>query len=175
MARLRRFATAVVATYLTSTDELSISNAGHPRPLHYRAADGTWSVLALEAAGPGQLADLPLGLDDDTHYGTVRVKLGRDDLVLFYTDALTEAADASGRLLGESGLLEAARHLDPATGSPLAIGQSLLDSVANHRGRQQADDDVTLVVLHHDASPSPRLSLGQKLDVYAKVFGLKTV
>jgi sigma-B regulation protein RsbU (phosphoserine phosphatase) len=175
MARLRRFATAVVATYLTSTDELSISNAGHPRPLHYRAADGTWSVLALEAAGPGQLADLPLGLDDETHYGTVRVKLGRGDLVLFYTDALTEAADASGRLLGESGLLEAARHLDPATGSPLAIGQSLLDSVANHRGRQQADDDVTLVVLHHDASPSPRLSLGQKLDVYAKVFGLRTV
>ncbi len=175
MARLRRFATAVVATYLTSTDELSVSNAGHPRPLHYRAADGTWSVLALEAGGPGELTNLPLGLDDETHYGTSRVKLGRGDLVLFYTDALTEAADATGQLLGESGLLEAARRLDPASSSPLAIGRSLLDSVAQHRGRVPADDDVTLVVLHHDASPSPRLSLGQKLDVYAKVFGLKRV
>jgi sigma-B regulation protein RsbU (phosphoserine phosphatase) len=175
MARLRRFATAIVATYLTSTDELSVSNAGHPRPLHYRAADGTWSVLTQEAAGPGQLANLPLGLDDETHYGTSRLKLGRGDLVLFYTDALTEAADAAGRLLGESGLLEAARRLDPSACSPLTIGQALLGCVAQHRDRDQADDDVTLVVLHHDASASPRLSLAEKLDVYAKVFGLKSV
>ena len=108
MARLRRFATAVVATYLTSTDELFVSNAGHPRPLHYRAAEGTWSVLTQDAADTQQLSNLPLGLDDETHYGTSGVKLGRGDLVLFYTDALTEAADASGQLLGESGLLDAA-------------------------------------------------------------------
>jgi phosphoserine phosphatase RsbU/P len=175
MARLRRFATAVVATYLTSTGELSVSNAGHPPPLHYRAADGTWSVLTQEAADPDRLSNLPLGLDDETQYGTSRVKLGRGDLVLFYTDALTEAADATGQLLGESGLLEAARRLDPATSSPLAIGQSLLDAVAQHRGQMQADDDVTLVVLHHDASASPRLSVAEKLDVYAKVFRLKPV
>src|SRR5262249_55025108 len=33
MARLSRFATAVVITYLASTDRLSVCNAGHPRPL----------------------------------------------------------------------------------------------------------------------------------------------
>src|SRR5262249_52195841 len=97
MARLRRFATAVVATYLTSTDELSVSNAGHPRPLHYRAEDGTWSALVPEAAGPGQLANLPLGIDDETHYAEARLRLGRGDLVVYYTDALIEAADGSGR------------------------------------------------------------------------------
>jgi sigma-B regulation protein RsbU (phosphoserine phosphatase) len=175
MARLRRFATAVVATYLTSTDELSISNAGHPRPLHYRAADGTWSLLIPEAADPGRLANLPLGLDDETYYGTARVQLGRGDLVVVYTDALIEAADGAGQLLGESGLLEAARRLDGSGGTPAAIGQSLLDSVARHREGRPADDDVTVVVLHHNASHSPRLGLGQKLDVYAKVFGLKPV
>jgi serine phosphatase RsbU (regulator of sigma subunit) len=175
MARLRRFATAVVATYLTSTDELSVSNAGHPRPLHFRAADGTWSVLALESAGPGQLANLPLGLDDETLYGTSRVTLGRGDLVVFYTDAMTEAADGAGQLLGESGLLESARRLDASVCPPHSIGRSLLESVARYRGPGPADDDVTLVVLRHDASPSPRLTLGQKLDVYAKVFGLKSV
>jgi serine phosphatase RsbU (regulator of sigma subunit) len=175
MARLRRFATAVVATYLTSTDELSVSNAGHPRPLHFRAVDGTWSILAQEAGEPGRLANLPLGMDDETHYGTSRVGLGRGDLVIFYTDALIEAADGSGQLLGESGLLEAARRLDATTGSPSTIGQALLASAARHRGGAAAEDDVTLVVLHHDASPSPRLTIGQKLDVYAKVFGLKPV
>jgi phosphoserine phosphatase RsbU/P len=175
MARMRRFATAVVATYLTSTDELSVSNAGHPRPLRYRAEDGSWSVLTQEPAGHGPLANLPLGLDDDTRYGTSRVKLGRGDFVLFYTDALIEAADASGQLLGETGLLAAARGLDPADRSPPSIGRSLLDAVARHRGPAPANDDVTLVVLRHDASSSPRLGLGEKLDVYAKVFGLKRV
>jgi phosphoserine phosphatase RsbU/P len=175
MAQLRRFATAVVATYLTSTKELSVSNAGHPRPLHFRAVDGTWSVMVQDAGVPGQLANLPLGLDDETRYGTSRVKLGRGDLVVFYTDALLEAADGSGQLLGESGLLEAARRLDATAGSPSTLGRELMGSVEQHRRCAAAEDDVTLVVLHHDASPSPRLSIGQKLDVYAKVFGLKPI
>ncbi len=175
MARMQRFATAVVATYLTSTDELSVSNAGHPRPLHCRAEDGIWSVLVPEAAGPGQLANLPLGLEDETHYGAARLSLGRGDLVVFYTDALIEAADGSGQLLGEAGLLEAARRLDASAGQPAEIGRALLDAVARHRGGRPAGDDVTLVVLRHNASHSPRLSLGEKLDVYAKVFGLKPV
>jgi serine phosphatase RsbU (regulator of sigma subunit) len=175
MARLRRFATAVVATYLTSTDELAISNAGHPRPLHFRASDETWSVLAADPDRQGGLANLPLGLDDATHYGATLVSLGQGDLIIFYTDALIEAADEAGQLLGESGLLEAARRIDRSAGSPSLIGTALLEAVARHRGNGPADDDVTLVVLHHNASPSPRLTLGDKLDVYAKVFGLKSV
>lgn len=174
-ARLRRFATAVVATYLTSSDELSISNAGHPRPLYFRAADGTWSVLAAEHRGGDGLANLPLGLDDETHYGAATVELGPGDLVLFYTDALIEAADGSGQLLGESGLLEAARRLDTSNASPASIGKAMLEEVARHRGAAPPDDDVTLVVVHHNASPSPRLTIGEKLDVYAKVFGLRSV
>lgn len=175
MARMRRFATAVVATYLTSSDELTISNAGHPRPLHYRAETSSWSSVVQESSTEGEMTDLPLGLDDETRYGTSTLKLGPGDLVLFYTDALTEAADGSERMLGEPGLLDAARGVDVASSLPAAIGTALLKAVANHRGLAPADDDVTLVVLHHNASPAPRLSIGEKLDVYAKVFGLKAV
>lgn len=175
LARMRRFATAIVATYLTSTDELSISNAGHPRPLYFCAADQSWSLLARDVADPARLADLPLGLDDATRYGSARVKLGRGDLVLFYTDALIEASDASGRMLGESGLLELARGITALDVTPAMFGHDLLEAVARHRGGATADDDVTLVILQHDASPSPRLTLAEKLDVYAKVFGLRSV
>ena len=45
MAGMRRFATALVTTYLASTDRLSVCNAGHPRPLYRRAHDGRWSLL----------------------------------------------------------------------------------------------------------------------------------
>lgn len=173
MAQMRRFATAVIATYLTSSDELTISNAGHPRPLHYRAETATWSSVTQESNAEGGMTDLPLGLDDETRYGTSTLKLGPGDLVLFYTDALIEAADGDGRMLGETGLLDAARGLDLALSTPAVLGTALLESVASYRGQAPADDDLTLIVLHHNAAPSPRLSIGEKLDVYAKFFGLK--
>ena len=39
LAQLRRFATAVIATYLATTDRLAICNAAHPRPIWYRGRD----------------------------------------------------------------------------------------------------------------------------------------
>ena len=59
MAGMQRFATALVMTYLASQDRLSICNAGHPRPLYYRAGEGTWSLRISEAGRSrrrGQLA-----------------------------------------------------------------------------------------------------------------------
>ena len=94
-------------------------------------------------------------------------------MVVIYTDALTEASDPAGQMLGERGLLAVARGLDP--GDPLRVGPALLEGVARHRVGRPADDDVTVLVLHHNAGPTPRLSVGQKLDVDAKAFGLKAV
>jgi serine phosphatase RsbU (regulator of sigma subunit) len=168
LAQMRRFATAVVATYLATNQSLTVCNAGHPRPLWWRAETGTWMLLDLEVRVAG---NLPLGLDDETAYHQFAVILGRGDLVLFYTDALIEAADASGVLLGEEGLLSLVRGIEPD--GPADLGRSLLEAVARHRDGRPADDDVTLVALHHNASGPRALSIGEKIDVYAKVFGLK--
>jgi phosphoserine phosphatase RsbU/P len=177
MARMRRFATALVVTYLASRDRLSICNAGHPRPIYYRAVDGQWSLLSPPERESGREIgeNLPLGLDVETNYRTFDIDLERGDLAVFYTDALTEAADESGRLLGEQGLLSAARRLDLSGSDPSAIGKALVAAVAGYRRGAPAMDDITIVVLHHNASSSPRLSVAQKLDVYAKVFRLKPV
>ena len=45
----------------------------------------------------------------------------------------------------------------------------------HHRGGQPADDDLTLVVLQHNGKGPKRLTITDKLDVYAKVFRLKSV
>ena len=176
MAELRRFATALVATYLSSTNRISLCNAGHPRPLFRNASDGNWSLFSPKNQDNADGAEnLPLGLDEETRYEVFEVELRRGDCLVFYTDALIEAANPDDQLLGESGLLEMARHLDPSNNQPTMIGRALLQAVANYRAGQPADDDMTLIVIHHNATDSPRLSLGTKLDVYAKVFGLKPV
>ena len=172
MAQLQRFATAVVATYLATRKTLSVCNAGHPRPLLYRAGAKAWSILAAEAE-PGE-GNLPLGIDDATRYEQFTVPLAAGDLVVFYTDALTEAkASEEAPLLGEEGLLALVRDL--ATDDPSRLGLALLAAVAGHRGDHPADDDVSVVVLRHTAQGPRRLSVGEKLDVYAKVFRLKRV
>src|SRR5262245_51592212 len=100
MAQLSRFATAVVGTYLTRGDTLTVCNAGHPRPLWYRAATRQWSFLF----GPTEdnndvLANLPLGIDETTTYGQVEITLGKGDLLFVYTDALVEATNVQGEML----------------------------------------------------------------------------
>jgi sigma-B regulation protein RsbU (phosphoserine phosphatase) len=165
-----RFATAVVATYLTIQDRLTVCNAGHPRPLWYRAAEGRWAILDAASAGA---ANLPLGIDEETAYEQFSVALGKDDVLLFYTDALTEARDPADELLGEAGLLRLAGGLRPA--EPASVGLDLLAAVAQYRAGAPADDDVTLLVLHHNAGPSRPPSLRELPGVYARVLGLLAV
>jgi serine phosphatase RsbU (regulator of sigma subunit) len=172
LAHLSRFATAVLGTYLTTTDQLTLCNAGHPRPFWYRAATREWSVLpdAREPAGAG-LANLPLGIDDSTIYPQVVLGLEPGDFVLIYTDALTECTDDQGGQLGEHGLLSLVRALDVT--DPLRIAPAVLVALDRFRGGRPVEDDQTFLLLHHNGAPSRRLTLGEKMDVYAKVFGLK--
>jgi serine phosphatase RsbU (regulator of sigma subunit) len=168
-ARLQQFATAVVATYLAVPQTLTICNAGHPRPLWYRASTRQWGLLDASAVASG---NLPLGLDDESHYHQFSVPLGRGDVVLFYSDALMEAQDSTGQMLGEEGLLALARRLEP--GAPEDMGRSLLAAIEDYRGGQPAADDATLLAFAHTATGPRSRSVGERLDVYAKVFGIKS-
>jgi phosphoserine phosphatase RsbU/P len=166
--QLLRFATAVVATYLATRQTLTLCNSGHPRPLWHQASAGRWTFLDHEGA---EAENLPLGLADESAYDQFTVTLGRGDLILIYSDALIEAADPSGRMIGESGLLDLARGLDAS--KPDCVASSILEAVCRQRVGRPADDDVTLLTLFHKGGGPRRLSLADKLDVYAKVFGLR--
>jgi serine phosphatase RsbU (regulator of sigma subunit) len=166
LAQEGQFATAVAATYLTNSDSLTVCNAGHPRPLLYRACVDRWSLLSANA---GSAEDLPLGVAEHSDYSQVRVALDKGDVVLFYTDALIEAPGDNGRPLGEDGLLRLASGLAP--GGARQVGAGLLAAL-NRRRTMDANDDVTLLALHHNAGPRRRPSLLQLPAVYAKAFGL---
>ncbi|MEX2219366.1 MAG: PP2C family protein-serine/threonine phosphatase [Phycisphaerales bacterium] len=155
------FATAVVASYLTHTDEFTLCNAGHPRPLWYRARSREWAVMSNPGGGPGagpgsraaarpddQLSNVPLGISGPACYDQTRTRLGTGDLVVFYTDSLIEARAPDGRLLGEDGLLSLARTLDPS--DPSEFIHALLRRVSAHTGVETgpiAADDLTILIL----------------------------
>ncbi len=148
---------------------------GHPRPLRYRAEDRRRGGCCTAKSAGQRAANLPLGVDDESSYDQFSVSLGRGDLVVFYTDALVEAMDEGGRLLGEKWLghhrrrgIRPGRTEHPWSALPCRAAD-------RHRGGGDPDDDVTLLVLRHTAEGPKRLTAGEKLDVYARVFGLKSV
>jgi sigma-B regulation protein RsbU (phosphoserine phosphatase) len=177
-----KFATAVLATYFAPTDHLIICNAGHPRPLLYRAARDTWALLdaktpgALATRQPGNavgIANLPLGILDPTDYEQVALHMELGDLVILYTDALIEAADAAGRQLGEAGLLALARGLSPADREDAAA--ELRSRVSAFAGGLPFNDDATLILLHHNAADPPHLSWRGKAAKFARMLGLGAI
>jgi serine phosphatase RsbU (regulator of sigma subunit) len=171
-----RFATALLVSYFAPTDHLVLCNAGHPRPLWYRAADREWQWLDDES--PGTTAapnNLPLGLIDPTSYIQFSVKLAEQDLVLLYTDWLVEAESEAGRPLGEEGLLKIVRELTESEGSdidPRVMGSRLLSSVRQFRGERPFDDDRTLMFLRHNGSPVPRRPVRGAIRAVASLLGL---
>jgi serine phosphatase RsbU (regulator of sigma subunit) len=169
-----RFATAIVATYLATTRQLTICNAGHPRPFWYRADLGTWSILSgREGQETEATHNLPLGIDGQAGYDQVQIPLASGDFLLFYTDALVEAHNPQDKPLGEAGLLELTAELDLA--SPETAARTLIANLDCFRGGRPAEDDQTFLLMKHTAGKRRRLSLREKIDVYAKVFGLKRV
>ncbi len=154
LAAMEKFATAVIVTYVAIHDHLLVVNAGHPRPFWYCSATGEWRRLSHNEPGAAdRLMDLPLGILPDVGYRQFALPLDRSDMVLLYTDGLAEAADPSGNRLEEEGLLELAGGLD--TSRPESFIHALLDAVDDFRGGRDPDDDVTAVLLHHNAADPP--------------------
>jgi serine phosphatase RsbU (regulator of sigma subunit) len=74
------------------------------------------------------------------------LELYAGDLLVFYTDGISEATNADGELYGEERLVEFVAGLPPAL-NPEAISASILREIERHLGRLEAQDDRTLVVL----------------------------
>jgi len=165
------FATAVLTSYFAPTHDLLICNAGHPRPMWYRAERRAWSILDQECDAPqARFSNLPIGIIDPTDYYQFSIALAPGDLVVLHSDGITEAKSPNGELLGEAGLLELARGLDVR--DPATVAGQIIARVDAYRGQAAPDDDVTLIVLHHNGADPSRLTVGEWLKSAGKMLGL---
>jgi serine phosphatase RsbU (regulator of sigma subunit) len=164
------FATALLASYYAPTEHLIICNAGHPHPLWYRSRQKAWQLLEhTTAVRAARALNLPLGLVRPTQYYQFAVRLDPGDLVLTFSDAVIEARNPQGEPLASEGVLDQVRHIDATY--PERFCASLLEALDAYRGGP-AEDDVTLVLLHHNAGNPPRQSIGQMVRVMGKMLGL---
>jgi len=135
--RAGQFITACCATFDAATRELSYANAGHPPALLLRSGETIWTTLAAE----GML----LGFSKGAAFSEVKVKLHPGDIVVFYTDGITEAQNDAGVLFGVDRLAETvALHRGEDPEDMIAKVLADLDSFA---GGAQHEDDLTIVVM----------------------------
>jgi len=146
-----QFATAAVLGFYLQTNELLFSYAGHPPALWYRSAEKSWDLLHGSTPYARDIADLPLGLIPGTPYSQTAVQLDNDDILVLYTDGITEARDDTGNELDQEGLLKLVRDLPVA--SPAQFGQALISGFEAFRGSAPRHDDETVIVLRNQKLP----------------------
>jgi len=134
---VHQFATFFLARVSADGRRMSYCNAGHNWPVVLRRSGGReW----LETGGT------ILGIMEDVRLEEDSVELRSGDLLVFYTDGISEATNAEGELYGEERLAEFVAGLPPTLDSE-AISTSILREIERHLGRLEAQDDRTLVVL----------------------------
>lgn len=145
------FATAIVATFFASTRSFQLSIAGHPRPLLYRRKTGRWELFEIDRdlAPSATLLNSPLGISESAGYGQTRLDLRAGDMILAYTDGVTEARVAGGRLLETQGLLNLLQTLDATR--PDQLLNSLLTALQD-QATAPIGDDLSLLLACADGS-----------------------
>lgn len=117
------------------------TNAGHNQPLLFRS-DGR-----IERLGEGGLI---LGFQPDVHYDQQTVVIRPEEVIVLYTDGITEAADPSSEMVADD-LFGVERLVDiiqaNLSNSAREIQSAILEAIAQHTQNAPQYDDITLVVI----------------------------
>jgi len=143
------YATMVAVGWHGRRGLMVMTNAGHPPPLWYRASRHEWSWLeTLRASERGRVSGVPLGLLPDVTDDRVVVKAQSDDVIVLYSDGVSEATNPDGNELGRDGLMNMARTLDSSSAE--AIGTQLASAVRAFRGNGEPLDDETIIIMRRN-------------------------
>ena len=134
-----QFVTVSLCVFDPALRRVEVSSAGHPLPL-IRRGSGSVETIRLEQ-GP------LLGFIDRTQpYPKAHCELHTGDLVLLYTDGVTEAPDAKNNMFGSERLSAALAQM-PTTAGLRQWTDSLRKEIEGFTGNSQQQDDITLALL----------------------------
>jgi sigma-B regulation protein RsbU (phosphoserine phosphatase) len=133
------FASLFYAEYEPATRVLKYVNAGHNPPIVLRTRDGRCEMFHLRSSG------MLVGISADSQFPTTTFQLEVDDVLVAYTDGITEVESRRGELWGERGLANLLGSC--SRGTPEHIIKCILDEVSSFADRLPPRDDMTLVVM----------------------------
>jgi sigma-B regulation protein RsbU (phosphoserine phosphatase) len=140
------YATMVAAGFHARRGLLVMTNAGHPPAFWYRATRDEWAWFEPQPVeGAEGIRGTPLGLLPKASYDRMTVKTDPGDLIVLYSDGVSEATDLAGLELGRDRLMALAQAADPSSAE--TFGEQLLEGVGHFRAGRVPEDDETVIVL----------------------------
>jgi len=143
-----RYATFFFGALDPVTRLLECVNAGHNAPLVLRRkADGSTEILRLEADGP------VVGLLPFAPYSEQSLQLEPGDLLVTYTDGISEAMTRADEEWGEDRMIAAAAAC-PTDFSADQVLKSIFDQADTFTAGAPQHDDMTMLILKLDRLPA---------------------
>lgn len=136
-----KFVTMVLGTLDVDRGIFRFVSAGHPAPA-LRRGDGQVVAIGEEQNG------LPLGVDEQAIFNPTEVTLEPGDLIVLYTDGITESHDHDLNLFGSGRLHDVLASSPPL---PEVVGPAILRAVSDHARGVPQSDDITLICLRRDS------------------------
>jgi phosphoserine phosphatase RsbU/P len=136
-----RFITLFYAVYTPSSGELVYVNAGQNPPL-VRRLDGAYERLASTGVA--------LGMFEGSTFGAQRTTIHPGELVIMYSDGITEAENPIGQPFEEPGLEQVVNAY--CDGPPAQLAVQVLAAVERHANRSKFLDDLTILLLKRAAA-----------------------
>jgi sigma-B regulation protein RsbU (phosphoserine phosphatase) len=136
--RMTNFVTLFLARYDSTTSTLTYSSAGHnPALLLHRRADRQDSIEWLEPTGAA------IGLVEEFEFGEASVRLSPGDILLLYTDGVTEAMNPQREEFGSQRLAELVKQNQSVPAQELLLQVRL--RLQEFSQGQPLADDITMV------------------------------
>ncbi len=147
LIELESFVTVCYARFDLVTRRLDLVDCGHTTTIHYRAESRSCTFL------PGE--NLPLGVSEHEIFEQVSVAVAPGDVLLFYSDGLTETRNAAGELFGIERLADCVQqHGDLA---PRELVERIRLAAVEFAGSERFGDDLTCVVVRIEDRQLPLL------------------
>jgi phosphoserine phosphatase RsbU/P len=129
-----KYATFFFALFDEPSRTLTYTNAGHLSPLLFHNDD----IVRLDSNGT------VVGAFSLANYGESCLKVDPGDLLVCYTDGITEPENAYGEMFGEERLVELVQK--HAKRDDHEIVEIILDAVRSWTGNPELQDDMTLLL-----------------------------
>jgi len=134
-----RFVTLFYSDYDPRTKKLRFANAAHNPPLLWRSS--TKKIIKLDAEG------YVIGLQKDAEYECGEIQLETSDLILYYTDGITETSNSSGERFGEKNLINTFTKLCKKALCSKDILNEIFKTLDKYSGNKKTlDDDASIVI-----------------------------